>query len=401
MGRYAPSRRGSWGSGPRPGSLKPPPARQNRRNTRCSPRISSASWIGRRTRRSPCPHLPRRRALPSAATREWIGLPRRPCVIGARSVPIGGTRRMGHCRQTEWPPITSGCAVIQELDLVGSSIDGYLREPLDEPKELSAKESSRPMPRNTTLLPLILIAWAGAPGFAAEGARVDGQNIRIEFDGNMHSRVVAVRAGQESVIGDFTPSEFIRVSGRDVTDFSLQQQKRGPIRDQLGPGSRTILTGIAPPLRKTVTVTVYDAFPRIAIFEVAYTNTGSSDLSVSVWTNQHYSISAPGSAAQPAFWSYQSGSYEKRPDWVLPLKPGFKQENYLGMNASDYGGGTPVVDVWRRDAGIGVGHLEMAPKLVSLPVTEPGPDRATVAACRYAFPSDRKRPRLNPRPPLT
>src|ERR1022692_2639884 len=146
-------------------------------------------------------------------------------------------------------------------------------------KSLSAKESSRPMLRNTTLLPLILIAWAGAPGFAAEGARVDGQNIRIEFDGNMHSRVVAVRAGQESVIGDFTPSEFIRVSGRDVTDFSLQQQKRGPIRDQLGPGSRTILTGIAPPLRKTVTVTVYDAFPRIAIFEVAYTNTGSSDLS--------------------------------------------------------------------------------------------------------------------------
>src|ERR1019366_3408498 len=162
-------------------------------------------------------------------------------------------------------------------------------------KSLSAKESSRPMPRNTTLLPLILIAWAGAPGFAAEGARVDGQNIRIEFDGNMHSRVVAVRAGQESVIRDFTPSEFIRVSGRDVTDFSLQQQKRGPIRDQLGPGSRTILTGIAPPLRKTVTVTVYDAFPRIAVFEVAYTNTGSSE----------------------------SGSYEKRPDWVLPLKPGF------------------------------------------------------------------------------
>jgi len=190
---------------------------------------------------------------------------------------------------------------------------------------------------------------------------------------------VAVLAGQERVIGDFTPSEFIRVSGRDVTDFSLQDQKRGLVRDQLGSGSRTILIGIAPLLRKAVTVTVYDAFPRTAIFEVSYTNTGNSDLSVSGWTNQHYSIGAPASAAQPAFWSYQSGSYEKRPDWVLPLKPGFTQENFLGMNASDYGGGTPVVDVWRRDAGIGVGHLEMAPKLVSLPVTEPGTDRATLA----------------------
>ena len=33
----------------------------------------------------------------------------------------------------------------------------------------------------------------------------------------------------------------------------------------------------------------------------------------------------------------------------------------MGMTASDYGGGTPVVDVWRRDCGIAVGHLEPAP----------------------------------------
>ena len=58
---------------------------------------------------------------------------------------------------------------------------------------------------------------------------------------------------------------------------------------------------------------------------------------------------------------------------MLPLKPGFNQENFLGMNAPDYGGGTPVVDVWCRDVGIGVGHVEMAPKLVSLPVTQPRP----------------------------
>jgi len=191
--------------------------------------------------------------------------------------------------------------------------------------------------------------------------------------------VVAVLAGHQHVIGDFTPSEVIVVSGRQIDDFPLQEQKREPVRDRLGPGFRTTLIGATTSLKKTVTVTVYDAFPRVAIFAVAYTNTGTSDLLVNDWTNQHYSISAGGTAASPAFWSYQSGSYEKRPDWILPLKPGFKQENFLGMNAPDYGGGTPVVDVWRRDAGIGVGHLEMAPKLVSLPVTQEGPDRATVA----------------------
>lgn len=230
-----------------------------------------------------------------------------------------------------------------------------------------------------TLLQLAAVACAATSAFAAEGARVEGKNIRIEFDSAMHSRVVALFAGRERVIGDFSPSEFIRVSGKDISDFAFQGQRSEPVRDALGRGTRTILTGTGASLKKVVTVTVYDDFPRTAIFNVAYTNTGKSDLDVNGWTNQHYSIGAPASAAQPAFWSYQSGSYEKRPDWVLPLKPGFKQENFLGMNAPDYGGGTPVVDVWRQDAGLGVGHLEMAPKLVSLPVTQEERDRATVA----------------------
>ena len=61
------------------------------------------------------------------------------------------------------------------------------------------------------------------------------------------------------------------------------------------------------------------------------------------------------------------------------MKAGFDQENYLGMNDTDYGGGTPVVDVWRRDVGITVGHLELSPKLVSLPVAMPDDEHATVA----------------------
>jgi alpha-galactosidase len=226
---------------------------------------------------------------------------------------------------------------------------------------------------------IVLLALMVAPGFAVEGVRVEGKNIRIQFDDTMHSRVVALLGGQERPVGDFTSSESIRVSGTDVQAFSLQRGTREPVPDRLGTGFRTVITGTASSLKKTVIVTVYDRFPRMAFFDVEYTNTGTSDLRVNGWTNQHYSISASTPAAEPSFWSYQSGSYEKRPDWVLPLKPGFKQENFLGMNAPDYGGGTPVVDVWCRDVGIAVGHVEMAPKLVSLPVEQQGPDRATVA----------------------
>ena len=55
-------------------------------------------------------------------------------------------------------------------------------------------------------------------------------------------------------------------------------------------------------------------------------------------------------ADEPQFWSYCGSSYDDRRDWLQPVKQGFAQDNFLGMSASDYGGGTPIVDVWRRDA---------------------------------------------------
>ena len=223
----------------------------------------------------------------------------------------------------------------------------------------------------------VWLAGASSPS-RLRTARVDGRNIRIEFNENMHSRVVAIFGGREIAIGDFAPSETVTVAGREVADFALQNVKRARVKDGLGAGRRVTLTGAAPSLEKTVAVTTYDDFPQTAVFEVEYTNTGSSALSIGGWTNQAYSISS-GQGGDPAFWSYQSGSYEERPDWVLPLKTGFTQENFLGMNAPDYGGGTPVVDVWRRDVGIAVGHLELSPKLVSLPVAMPDESHATLA----------------------
>ena len=231
---------------------------------------------------------------------------------------------------------------------------------------------------------LVVVGFAvwlasGCSPSVSQRANVDGRNIRIEFNEMLHSRVVAKFNGKQIVMGDFAPSETLTVAGKEIRDFTLRDVKRGSVQNALGAGQRVTLTGTAPSLKKIVAVTTYDELPQMAVFEVRYTNTGDSNLSVDGWTNQRYTISAGRGSSEPAFWSYQSGSYERRPDWVLPLKVGFEQQNYLGMNASDYGGGTPVVDVWRRDAGIAVGHLEMNPKLVSLPVAMPDAEHATVA----------------------
>jgi len=209
--------------------------------------------------------------------------------------------------------------------------------------------------------------------------QIQGRDLRIEFTNDLRSRVIARFGEKEVPLGPFSASETVVAINRVWKSFPLKSQKRERITDDLGSGERLTLTGKSGLLSKTVAVTIYDDAPAMAGFDVEYTNTGSREIQVRGWTNVAYTIEAATPPSHPAFWSYQSGSYEKRPNWVLPLRPGFRQQNYLGMNASDYGGGTPIVDVWRKDVGIAVGHLEPGPRLVSLPVTMPDARHAHVA----------------------
>jgi alpha-galactosidase len=214
---------------------------------------------------------------------------------------------------------------------------------------------------------------------AGKFPQIQSSSLRIEFNRNMRSRVVARLKGREVPLGAFTASE--TVNGKEHTwyDFAVESQVHERVADSLGTGEKLTLTGSSDELRKILSVTIYDEFPSLAVFDVSYTNTGKSQVQILGWTNNAYRIEAQRGPKQIAFWSFQSGSYERRPNWVLPLHTGFAQQNYLGMNASDYGGGTPIVDVWRRDVGIGVGLVEPGPRLISLPVSMPAARQARVS----------------------
>ncbi len=209
--------------------------------------------------------------------------------------------------------------------------------------------------------------------------RLETERFALEFDDRMHSRLTVPATDGAEALGDFAPSETLLVSGEEVADFTLSEKQVSDVSDTFGPGQRLTLVGESGAVRKEVTVTVYPGFPNAAVFGVSYTNTGDQPLEITGWRNNRYSLAAQGSE-DPAFWSYNGASYESRPDWILPVEVGFNQANFQGMNATDYGGGTPVSDVWRRDVGVGVGHLATVPLEVSLPVT-----RASAAAAELGI----------------
>jgi len=231
------------------------------------------------------------------------------------------------------------------------------------------------------LIIIVFAPWSLAA--AADGPigkpQIQGGNVRIEFDNHLRSRVVARFDKKDTVMGPFTASETVTIADKPWTAFLLTSQKHEHTKDTFGEGERLTVEGKAGDVKKTVSVTIYNEFPAMAFFDVQYTNSGTSKRAIKSWTNNAYTVNAQPNGGAPAFWSYQSGSYEKRPNWILPLHTNFQQENYQGMNADDYGGGTPIVDVWRRDVGIAVGHVEPRPKLVSLPVSMPDASHATIA----------------------
>jgi len=227
------------------------------------------------------------------------------------------------------------------------------------------------------MLSSLLTAQTAAP--ASVKAEISGKNLRLEFDRMLRSRVVARFDNRETRLGPFTASESVTTTGNTVKQFTFSSQNTERVNDSIGAGQKLIVVGKAGNLTKTVAVTIYDKFPAMAFFDVQYTNSGTANISITKWINNAYTVNAQSKAGIPAFWSYQSGSYEKRPNWVVPLKVNFSQKNYLGMNANDYGGGTPVLDIWRRDVGIAVGHVELRPKLVSLPVSMPDSNHAKIA----------------------
>ena len=209
--------------------------------------------------------------------------------------------------------------------------------------------------------------------------QIQSSSLRIEFDENMRSRVVARMKSKEVLFGGFSASETVKGNKRSWYDFALNSQSHERVTDNFGGGEKLTLTGTSGVLRKNLSVIIYDEFPNLAVFDVSYTNIGKSQLKILEWSNNAYTIDAQHGPTQVPFWSFQTGSYERRPNWLVPLRTGFSQQNYLGMNAGDYGGGTPIVDVWRRDVGIGAGLVEPRPRLISLPVSMPNARQARVS----------------------
>jgi alpha-galactosidase len=210
-------------------------------------------------------------------------------------------------------------------------------------------------------LPIALAAPRDSNG---TGATAKDAVLAIAFDRNLHTRLAA----NGKTLTAYEPSESLLLADGEIEDFAFTGQQELPVQDaRHGAGHQLVVTGrSARGIEKQVAVTFFDALPGLAVLQTRYRNQGSAALEIAGWRNAAHELSdAPG-----GFWSFSGATHTDRRDWVQPLAKDFDQRNTLSMDSSDYGGGTPVANIWRKDIGLAVGHVEPEPRLLDLPVSK-------------------------------
>ncbi|MFZ1080939.1 MAG: glycoside hydrolase family 36 protein [Candidatus Kryptoniota bacterium] len=123
-------------------------------------------------------------------------------------------------------------------------------------------------------------------------------------------------------------------------------------------------------ISETFKFIVPEKFANAIICESSLINKSSQPITVGFYELSRIFIDATdfGSDSSYKFWSFQGGSYPERYDWIFPLTKKYERENYQGMNAPDYGGGIPVVDLWTKTSGLAFAVIDEKPELIGLPV---------------------------------
>jgi alpha-galactosidase len=210
----------------------------------------------------------------------------------------------------------------------------------------------------------------------AAASLADGRML-VEFDRQLRMRLShpgAATNDARAALTEWMPAGCVLLQhGVGIERFEFQQQTQQQVDGPLGAGARQHLSGVsADGLQMSVDLELFQRFPGFALMRVSYRNTSSQPMKLNGWRQLQLRLPAGNHDVrdphEPPFWSYCGSTHADRRDWVQPVRPGFTQDNFMGMSASDYGGGTPIIDVWRRDIGVAIGHLHATPQLIGLPL---------------------------------
>ncbi len=188
-------------------------------------------------------------------------------------------------------------------------------------------------------------------------------DLQLCVDNDMHYKVISRAEGSEAFHQDFQAADKIIAQEAVINSWKVKYAQK--LEGELG--TTYTISGLwkqdGYEIEKLLTLKTLNEFKGIIFIHSNYINHSDKILTVRALESNKLSVES-----EETIWSFQPSSSSERKDWILPLEESFYQKNYLGMNSSDYGGGIPMVTLWRRDANISTGLVEPNLKLISMPI---------------------------------
>lgn len=233
---------------------------------------------------------------------------------------------------------------------------------------------------------LILAAFAAlvVTGCGSSPTTIVNGDLELSVDNKMRIKVRSLNGKTSAFHNDYIESDALVAAEFTAGLFNVES-----VRTSGEPGAEVYnIVGVYRQdgfeIEKHQKITARKDLPGMVLIETGYVNTGNKEITVLGWKSNELRVESDSPV-----WSFQPTSTKRRADWILEVGPGYYQENYLGMNDTDYGGGIPMVNMWRRDGGVFTGISEMTLKLISMPVQWlPSDDYASVSLA-YTLPRRR------------
>lgn len=218
--------------------------------------------------------------------------------------------------------------------------------------------------KNTFKQPLLLLISILIYGCSSQ-VTIESGDLQLNIDKQMQIQLKSLNKGTNQFFKDFYESDKLIAQELTIGSFKLKES----VKTEDHEGSYYNLYGTYNKngfkISKHQKISAFNDFPDMILFETYYINEGDKSITVKAWKNHEIRIIDNTNSNE--MWSFQPSSSNERKDWILPVNQGFYQKNYLGMNNSDYGGGIPMVYLWRKDGGIATGLTENTLKLISMP----------------------------------
>jgi alpha-galactosidase len=225
----------------------------------------------------------------------------------------------------------------------------------------------------------ILLSVAAAVAGCSRQATVTSGDLSLKVDGQMRLQVSSLNPASNELYADFVESDALYGEDFAASQFALKsvnesEQNGDKVWDLVGTYDQN---GVS--FEKHTSITAPANQPGMVLLETYYINKSGKEMAVTGWKANELRINV----ADTMIWSFVPTSTSRRADWIQPVTKGYYKKNFLGMNNTDYGGGIPMVDLWRRDAGIATGLTEDVLKTADMPVQWMEGDDYASMALRY------------------